>query len=90
MTDRITAREVRDFILDQFPESLEASGHRPDDVQDDFDLLLEGVIDSLGLLELIASIEDQFEIELDFADLPAEDLTRIGPFSRFVAGFCSR
>ena len=36
----------------------------------DFDLLLlSGVIDSFGILEMISSIEDEFQVELDLAEL---------------------
>ena len=55
------------------------------DIPDDFDLLLSGVIDSFGILEMISAIEDEFQIRLDLALLDAEDITRIGPLARYIA-----
>ena len=55
------------------------------EIPDDFDLLLSGVIDSFGILEMISAIEDEFQIQLDLALLDAEDITRIGPLARYIA-----
>jgi acyl carrier protein len=55
------------------------------EIPDDFDLLLSGVIDSFGILEMMSAIEDEFQIQLDLALLDAEDITRIGPLARYIA-----
>ena len=55
------------------------------ELPDDFDLLLSGVIDSFGILEMISAIEDEFRIRLDLALLDAEDITRMGPLARYIA-----
>jgi acyl carrier protein len=60
------------------------------EIPDDFDLLLSGVIDSFGILEMISAIEDEFRIQVDFALLDAEDITRIGPLARYVAESATR
>jgi len=64
---------------------METLGLNSVEVPDDFDLLLNGVIDSFGILEMISSIEEEFQIELDLAALDAEQITIVGPLSRFVA-----
>ena len=63
----------------------EQSGLIPDNLADDFDFLLNGVIDSFGILEMISAIENEFQIQLDLADLDAEQITILGPLSRYVA-----
>jgi len=63
---------------------LAAQGLKADDIPDDFDLLTKGVVDSLGILELIANVEEHFEITIDFEDLTPENLTIVGPFCRYV------
>jgi acyl carrier protein len=60
------------------------------EIPDDFDLLLSGVIDSFGILEMISAIEDEFQIQLDLALLDAEDITRIGPLARYIAENANR
>jgi len=60
------------------------------EIPDDFDLLLSGVIDSFGILEMISAIEDEFQMQLDLALLDAEDITRIGPLARYIAESATR
>lgn len=79
-----SAAAVRALVLDELAEPLAALGLEPDQVADDFDLLHEGVIDSLGLLEIIAAVEDALGLELDFERLGADELTVLGPFCRYV------
>src|SRR5262249_46782637 len=76
--------EIRSFILTRLAEPLQAKKLTPQDVPDDFDLLIEGVIDSLGIVELISAIEEQLGISVDFEELDADDLTVIGPLCRYI------
>lgn len=79
-----TAQDVRDAILDRVVEQLAAKGLTPSDVPPDFDLLLEGVIDSFGVVELIVMLEERFAVEFDLDELPADDLTRVGALADYV------
>ncbi len=81
----IRSEDVRAHILERFREPLKALGLSPEEVPEDFDLLSEGIIDSLGILEMISTMEEHFGIELDYEELDPEDLTILGPFCRFVA-----
>jgi acyl carrier protein len=85
MSTEVSADEIRSYILDRFRDQLDAKGLDPAQVPDDFDLLAEGVIDSFGILEMIMGMEDQFGLTIDFENLDPEELTMIGPLSRFVA-----
>ena len=80
----ILAEKVRSFVLNRLTDPLTAKGLAPQDVPDDFDLLSEGVIDSLGIVELIAAVQDEFRIEVDFDDLNAEELTVVGSLCRYI------
>ena len=86
MTAR-TRAEVRNFLLEQLSEQLEAQGRTigPEYVSDDRDLLLSGLIDSLGLLELAAALSEFCGFELDFDKLDPEEITIVGPLCDFVA-----
>ncbi len=79
-----SAQTVREAILDRVAEELAAKGLTPSDVPDSFDLLLEGVIDSFGVVEMIMMLEERFGMAFDFDELPADDLTRIGALSEYV------
>ena len=80
----VSASEVRVVLLEALVEPLAAIGLGADDVPDDLDLFQNGVVDSLGLVTLLAGVEQRFGIELDYDDLPIEDLTRVGPLSRHI------
>jgi len=84
-----TADDVRQFILDRFAEPFRNRNLEAEAVPDDFDLLAEGLIDSLGLLELINAVENNFSIEIDFDRLDPEQMTLIGPFCRHVEEFAT-
>jgi acyl carrier protein len=77
--------EVRTAMLETLVEPLAAAGRNAGTVPDDFDLLAEGVIDSFGLLELISALESRYATALDFADLPVDELTVVGPLVRHLA-----
>jgi acyl carrier protein len=81
----VTPDNVREFLLTRYYEPIIAMQLSFTEIPDDFDLLLSGVIDSFGILEMISAIEDEFQIQLDLALLDAEDITRIGPLARYVA-----
>jgi acyl carrier protein len=81
----VTAASVRQFLVTRYFEPVEALGLIPGDLSDDFDFLLNGVIDSFGILEMISAIEEEFQIELDLEALDAEHITILGPLSRYVA-----
>lgn len=55
------------------------------DLPDDCDLLLTGLIDSLGLLELISTLTTHFGRRIAFEDLDPEQLTVVGSLCTFVA-----
>jgi acyl carrier protein len=80
----ITPESVRQFLLVKYLERIQSLGLSAE-LPDDFDLLLSGVIDSFGILEMISTLEEEFHIELDLATLDAEEITIVGPLSRFVA-----
>ncbi len=84
MMSPATAQIVRDAILDRVVEQLAAKGLTPSDVSASFDLLLEGVIDSFGVVEMIVMLEQRFAVEFDFDELPADDLTKVGVLSEYV------
>lgn len=82
---QVSIDDVRAVVLGQLEVALGARGLKSQDVPDDFDLLTEGVIDSLGIVTLITAVEQHFAIQIDFEELAPEQLTVIGPFCRYVA-----
>jgi acyl carrier protein len=81
----VSAEYVRSLVLEKIQPSLTAKGLSVDDIPDNYDLLTEGVIDSMGILQLITEVESRLGTRVDFEDLDPENLTVIGPFCRHVA-----
>ena len=81
----ITANDVRQFLFRYYASQLAARGLQADDVPDQFDLLTEGIVDSLGILDMISAVEREFSVQLDMEHIDAQELTIIGPFCRYVA-----
>lgn len=76
---------VRTMILAKFADSFREKGVDPSTVADDFDLLGEGLVDSMGLVELITEIEDFVDREISFDDVEAERITLIGTLCRLAS-----
>mgnify|MGYP001247425853 CR=1 FL=1 len=63
--------QIRKFILENF--ILE----NPEDLVDDDSLLEKGIIDSTGVLELVAFLESAYEIKVEDEELIPENLDSI-------------
>ncbi len=81
----VAPEDIRKFLLTRYSEPITAMRLNIMELPDDFDFLLSGVIDSFGILEMITAIEDEFQIQLDLSLLDAEDITKIGPLTRYIA-----
>lgn len=82
----ITPDDVHTFLQNYLAQKLNEQGRElPQALSDDYDLLLSGVIDSLGVLELVAALQDNFDAEIDFERLDAEQMTVVGPLCEFVS-----
>ncbi len=73
-----TADKVRQFIKDNF-YAASAS-----ELTDDASLLDLGIVDSTGILEVVAFLEDEFGISVDDAEMLPENLDSIQNIVAFV------
>jgi acyl carrier protein len=69
---------VRQFIFSQFPTARHRS------LGDTDPLLESGIIDSLGVLDVVGFIEAEFKITVDDEDLTPENFQNIRQISAFV------
>lgn len=82
-----TAENVRQFILNHYADKWASQNIAVESVPDTYDLLSAGIVDSIGVLELIGAIEDAFDVEVDLQDLEAEQVGVIGALSKYVEAF---
>ncbi len=81
----VQSTDVRSHVLAWLAQPLSEAAIDPASVTDELDLLDAGLIDSFGILELIAEVEAHFAVEIDFDRLDPEGLTVLGTFASFVA-----
>ena len=75
-----TAQELRTFIVNNF-----MFGQNGDTLADDQSFLETGVIDSTGVLELIAFLEQQYGIKVEDQEVIPANLDSITQLEAFVA-----
>jgi acyl carrier protein len=80
----ITAEEIRGLLLEMYAGQLAQRGITPPDIGDEYDLLREGIIDSLGILEMLLNLEERFGGPLQLAGLDPEKIAQIGPISEYL------
>ncbi len=73
------ADRIRGFIREEVVLDADAS-------IDDNAPLLEGILDSLALMQLVAFLEEEFETEIDDTDVTAENFRTIADIERLVGG----
>lgn len=77
---------VRTFLRNYLHDRLRTRGRDlPAELADDCDLLLSGIIDSVGLLDLMTALQRHWERDIDFDALDPEEMTIVGPLCRYVS-----
>ena len=74
------ASEIKAFIVSNFLFGQEGKGF-----SDEQSFLQSGIVDSTGLLELIAFVEQQYGISVEDRELVPENLDSLRNISQFVA-----
>jgi len=75
-----TLHEIKEFIVAEF-----VPGGKPEDIPDNLDLVQTGVIDSLGVLNLIAALEDEVGIRVQPEDMNAETFSTVVKIHGFIS-----
>jgi acyl carrier protein len=71
--------QIKQFIVEEFMPDVPV-----DQLESDYDLLEGAVIDSLGLLQVIAWLEDSFELALDDAEIGPDNFRSVDAIQAFI------
>ena len=71
--------ELRQYVLDKL-----LFGRTEEVLSGDTSFLESGIIDSTGVLELVAFLEEQFKVKVEDEDLIPANLDSINAITRFV------
>ena len=67
--DNAANERIRSFVVEKFPLA------RKRNIKDSDELLESGIMDSLGILDLVAFIESEFNITVSDEDLSPENFS---------------
>ena len=79
MTEQQIQQELSTFLIGRFP-------NLGDNLASDTSLLESGAVDSLGILEIVSFIGEQYGIELVDDDFQPDNFENLGALTTFVAG----
>ncbi|MCK6567135.1 MAG: acyl carrier protein [Anaerolineales bacterium] len=71
--------KIRKFLSENFILSEQANQLSPSD-----SFLEKGIIDSTGILELVFFVEDQFNVQIDTAEVLPENFDSIDNLSAYI------
>lgn len=74
--DNSVAERIKNFLANQFPATKNVGNEDP--------LLKNGLIDSLGILEVVTFLENEFGITLTDEELLPENFESVHSLSAFV------
>ena len=72
------ASRIRDFIR------AELLFENSDERLENDTPLLDGILDSLGLMQLVAFLEEEFDVEMDDEDITADHFRTVADIGRLV------
>ena len=79
--------EIREFILD----FVEREYKLPDDVDlASYDYVENGYVDSMGLVQFVAILEDQFDIEFTKEELLSSEFKTVGGLEKIISSKLSK
>ena len=78
MTDDLT-KKIKQFIVDEYMPDVSV-----DDLESDFDLMTSGAVDSLGLLQMVAWLETEFDVVVDDSELGPDSFRTVNDIKGFI------
>ena len=73
------AKTIREYVVENFLFGDE------EELEENVSFLESGIVDSTGILELVAFIEETFDIIIEDDELVPENLDSIGNATRYIA-----
>jgi acyl carrier protein len=78
--------EVKEYIKSLLKEKLLLFDIAEDELKDGFDLVKSGLLDSMAFIDLVARLEEEFNVEIDFEEAAeSEEFTRLGGLLNLIS-----
>jgi acyl carrier protein len=76
---------VQEYIIEKISDKLLLFGIGRQEVDEGFDLVKSGLLDSMAFVDLVAAIEGRFSVEIDFEKATAnDDFTLVGGLAGLI------
>ena len=76
---------VKEFVIDHLQKNMLKLNIVAHEIDDSFNFIESGVVDSMGFLELITRVEKRFKIEIDFEDYNPSEFTYLYGFVNCIS-----
>jgi acyl carrier protein len=71
--------KIKAFIVEEFMPDVSV-----DELDSNFDLQTGGVVDSVGLLKIVAWLEDEFDVTVDESELGPDSFRTVTAINEYV------
>ncbi|MGD8564656.1 MAG: acyl carrier protein [Desulfarculaceae bacterium] len=71
------AEKINAFVRNRLVRLAQEKGLGPPTLEAQTNLLDLGILDSLGFVQMLMAMEDEFGLELDFSELDPEEFTTL-------------
>ncbi len=82
ITDEALAEDIYTFIKNELNHS--------NDFALATNIVKEGLVDSMGILELVSFLEKRYRVEIAFEDITPDNFQNIGAIARFIKKLLGR
>jgi acyl carrier protein len=79
------AARIKTFVLEVLGPRAETMGISREELAGDFNLMQSGLLDSMGFVDLVAQVENEFDVQMDLMDLDPSQFTSLSGFVSRVA-----
>ncbi|WP_424213372.1 acyl carrier protein [Streptomyces sp. BI20] len=79
MSTNDLATQIRQYIVDEF-----LAGEDSSDLTEDYDLVSNGVIDSLGLVRLVSHIASEYQVPLEDIEIGPDNFRNLTAITTLV------
>lgn len=79
------AEKIKAFITEELAPDIEAF-----ELPEDYDIIANGIVDSLSFVRLVAWTGDEFGVPINDIELAPEDLRTVSQISAFIERHCAQ
>jgi len=78
-------QNITERIMTLLENRLQLLGIERSDVALDVSLFDQGIVDSISFMELVVTIDDEFDIELDFSEMEPSEFDSIENLAKIIS-----